>query len=133
MTITVTKPGIIIDVVGSYFYDKKIMTKNWLFVLGGLETQLHDILWAVHDGKNHGRSEGEENFRELPLTVYEGTWTYSPLSLLCITMILRVRRNFIKITAFPNTGAERCAFLSYTYARVCEALALIEPERGVGL
>ena len=24
MTITVTKPGIIIDVVGSYFYDKKL-------------------------------------------------------------------------------------------------------------
>ena len=31
------------------------------------------------------------------------------------------------------SGAERCAFLSYTYARVCEALALTEPERGVGL
>ena len=34
MTIIVTKPGIIIDVVGSYFYDKKIMTENGLFVLG---------------------------------------------------------------------------------------------------
>ena len=56
MTIIVTKPGIVIDVVGSYFYDKK-----GLFVLGGPETRLHDILWAVHDGKNHGRSEGEEN------------------------------------------------------------------------
>ena len=41
------------------------MTENGLFVLGGPETQLHDILWAVHDGKNHGRSEGEENFGEL--------------------------------------------------------------------
>ena len=30
-------------------------------------------------------------------------------------------------------GAERCAFLSYTYVRVCEALALTEPERGIGL
>ena len=30
----------------------------------------------------------------LPLSVYEGTWTHSPLSLLCITMILRVRRIF---------------------------------------
>ena len=30
----------------------------------------------------------------LPLSVYEGMWTHSPLSLLCITMILRVRRNF---------------------------------------
>ena len=45
------------------------MTENGLFVLGGPETQLHDILWAVHDGKNHGRSEGEENFRALPVTV----------------------------------------------------------------
>ena len=34
------------------------MTENGLFILGGPETQLHDILWAVHDGKNHGRSEG---------------------------------------------------------------------------
>ena len=31
------------------------------------------------------------------------------------------------------SGAERCTFLPYTYARVCEALALTEPERGVGL
>ena len=45
------------------------MTENGLFVLGGPETQLHDILWAVHDGKNHGRSEGEENFGEFPVTV----------------------------------------------------------------
>ena len=27
------------------------MTENGLFVLGGPETQLHDILWVVHDGK----------------------------------------------------------------------------------
>ena len=74
------------------------MTENGLFVLGGPETQLHDILWAVHDRKNRGRSEGEENFRELPVTV-----------------------------------GGRCAFLSYRYARVCEALALTEAERGVGL
>ena len=39
----------------------------------------------------------------LPLSVYEGTWTHSPLSLLCITMFLRVRRNFFEITTFPNT------------------------------
>ena len=58
MTIIVTKPGIIIE--------------NGLFVLGGLETQLHDILWAVHDGKNCVRSEGEENFGEFPVTV--GGW-----------------------------------------------------------
>ena len=78
------------------------MTENGLFVLGGPETQLHDILWAVYDGKNHGRSEGEENIGGVP---GYGGWS----------------------------GAERCAFLSYTYARVCEALALTEPERGVGL
>ena len=45
------------------------MTENGLFVLGRPKTQLHDILWAVHDGKNRGRSEGEENFGELPVMV----------------------------------------------------------------
>ena len=34
MTIIVTKPGIIIDVVGSYFYDKN-----------------HDRKWAFHPGR----------------------------------------------------------------------------------
>ena len=29
---------------------------------------------------------------------------HSPLSLLCITMILRVRRKFFEITTFPNTN-----------------------------
>ena len=51
------------------------MTENGLFDLGGPETQLHDILWAVHDGKNHGRSEGEENFGELPVTVGGRGWS----------------------------------------------------------
>ena len=45
------------------------MIENGLFVLGGPETQLQDILWVVHDGKNRGRSEGKENFGELPVTV----------------------------------------------------------------
>ena len=45
------------------------MTENGLFVLGRPETQLHDILWDVHDRKNHGRSEGEENFGEFPVMV----------------------------------------------------------------
>ena len=71
MTI-MTKPGIIIDVVGSYFYEKKIMTENGLFVLGRSETQLHDILWAAHERKNRGRSEGEENIGEFLVTV--GGW-----------------------------------------------------------
>lgn len=46
------------------------MTENGFFVLGGLEAHLHDILWAVHDVKNHGRSEGEEIFGDFP--VYGG-------------------------------------------------------------
>ena len=45
------------------------MTENGLFILGRPEMQLHDILWAVHDGKNRRRSEGEENFGEFPVTV----------------------------------------------------------------
>ena len=45
------------------------MTENGLFILDGPEMQLHDILWAVHDGKNHGRSEGEENIEVFPVTV----------------------------------------------------------------
>ena len=45
------------------------MTENGLFVLGGPETQLHDILWVVHDGENRGRSKGEENIGEFPVTV----------------------------------------------------------------
>ena len=45
------------------------MTENGFFVLGGPEMLLHDILWAVHDGKNRGRSEGEENIGVSPVTV----------------------------------------------------------------
>ena len=47
----------------------KIMTENGLFVLGRPETQLHDILSAVHDGKNRGRSKGKENIGEFPVMV----------------------------------------------------------------
>ena len=28
-----------------------------------------NVLWAINDGKNRGRSEGEENFGEFPVTV----------------------------------------------------------------
>ena len=77
------------------------MTENGLFVLGGPETQLHDILWAVHDGK----------------TVVEA----------------RARKISGSSRLRWEVGAERCTFLSYTYARVCEALALTELEQGVGL
>ena len=42
----------------------------------------------------------------LPLSVYEGTWTHSPLSLLCITMILRVDRKFLKLLHSPTLASE---------------------------
>ena len=45
------------------------MIEIGLFIPGGPETQLHDILWAVHEGKNRGSSEGEENIGEFPVTV----------------------------------------------------------------
>ena len=45
------------------------MIENGLFVLGGPETQLCDTLWAVHDGKNHGRNDSKENIRVYPVTV----------------------------------------------------------------
>ena len=72
----------------------KIMTGNGLFVLGGPETQLHDILWAVHDGKNCGRSEGEENIGVFP----------------------------VMVGGRAERCTEVCEFLSYTHARGCEAL-----------
>ena len=43
--------------------------RNGLFVLGGPETQLHDILWAVLDRKTCGRSEGKENIKVFLVTV----------------------------------------------------------------
>ena len=36
------------------------MTENGLFVLGGLETQLHDILWAIHDEKTVVEARGRK-------------------------------------------------------------------------
>ena len=45
------------------------MTENGLLILGGPKTHLHDIIWAIHDRKNHGRSEGEENIGEFPITM----------------------------------------------------------------
>ena len=54
----------------------------------------------------------------LLLSVYEGTWTHSPLSLLCITMILRVRRIFFEITTFPNSGIRARFYALMLFARV---------------
>ena len=64
------------------------MTENELFILGGPETQLHDILWAVHDGKNHGRSKGEENIGVFPLTV-GGRGRAMRVSLVCTRVCVR--------------------------------------------
>ena len=101
MTIIVTKHGIIIDVVGSYFYDKKSRHKM------GFSS------WA-------GR-------RRTCMTFFGS-------SMMEKTMVeARTRKISGSSRLRWVVGAERCAFLSYTYARVCEALALTEPERGVGL
>ena len=86
------------------------MTKNhdrkWVFVLGGPETQLHDILWAVHDGENRGRGEGEENIGGVP---GYGGWS-------------------------GPSDAQRFAHFFRTHTRVCaRRCALTEPERGIGL
>ena len=44
----------------------------------------------------------------LPLSVTRVRRSHSPLPLLCVTMILRVRRKFFEITMFPNrVGIDR--------------------------
>ena len=43
--------------------------KKWAFRPRRLGMHLNDILWAVDDGKNNGRSEGEENIGVFPVTV----------------------------------------------------------------
>ena len=48
------------------------MTEKWAFRPRRAGVQLHDILWAVHDGKNRGRSEGEESFGVFPVKVVVG-------------------------------------------------------------
>jgi hypothetical protein len=63
----------------------------------------------------------------LPLSVYEGTWTHSPLSLLCITMILCVRRNFFEITTFPNKAADE----AYMQELRRQHPKLVEAERAI--
>ena len=77
------------------------MTKNGLFVLARPETQLHDILWAVHDGKK---------------TVVEA----------------RARKISGSSRLWWVVGG-RAMRVSLVHVRVCEVLALTEPERGIGL
>ena len=54
----------------------------------------------------------------LPLSVYEGTWTTLSLSLLCITMILRVRRKILKLLRSPTVASEPRFYALMLYARV---------------
>ena len=69
------------------------MTGNGLFILGGLGMHLHDILWAVHDGKKHGRSKGEENIGEFPVTVGgRGRAMHGGLRVSLVHVRARVRR-----------------------------------------
>ena len=70
------------------------MTENGLFLLGGPETQLHDILLAVHDGKNHGRSGAAK--------ISVSSW--------------------LRWVVGSSDAQRDYTFLSYTYVRVCEAL-----------
>ena len=81
------------------------MTENGFFVLGGPETQLHDILWAVHD---------EKTVVEVRVRKISGCsqlrWVVGP-------------RNARRFARFSRTRTRVCA-------RRC---ALAEPEQGVGL
>ena len=54
----------------------------------------------------------------LPLSVYEGTWTHSPLSLLCITMILRVCRKFLKLLRSATVASGPRFYVLMLYAQV---------------
>ena len=54
----------------------------------------------------------------LPLRSTRVRRQHSPLSLLCITMILRVRRKFFEITTFPNSGIRARFYALMLYARV---------------
>ena len=95
MTIIVTKPGIIINVVGSYLYDKKSSSG------AGRRRSCMTFFGLSMTGKTVVEARGRK-----------------------ISGSSRLRW---------EVGGERCAFLLYTYARVCGALALTEPDRGVGL
>ena len=91
------------------------MTENGLFVLGGPETQLHDILWAVHDRKNRGRSKGTENIGESPVTVGE---QITVEQLIEKRILMRISRHdhvytLQKKDTSVTFWAERIFFLSY--------------------
>ena len=70
------------------------MTENGLFILGGPETQLHDIVCAVHDEKTVVEARARKISGSSRLRWVVGA----------------------------ERCTEVCVFLSYTYAPVCEAL-----------
>ena len=72
MTIIVTKPGIIVDAVGSYFYDKKSGQKMGFSSWAGRRHNCMTFFGPSMTEKNHGRSKGEENIGEFAVTV--GGW-----------------------------------------------------------
>ena len=96
------------------------MTENGLFVLGGPETQLHDILWAIHDGKNRGRSEGEENIGEFPVTV-GGRGRAMCVSLVCM-------RACARCWALTEPEQLHCRLCVTEPERSIDPLLLTEPE-----
>ena len=81
------------------------MKEIGLFVLGGPETHLHDMLWAVHDEKIMVEARARKILESSRLRWVVGAER--------CTMV--------------------CTFLSYARPCVCEALALTEAEGGVRL
>ena len=90
MMIIVTKPGIIIDVVGSYFYDKKSRQKMGFSSWAGRRCSCMTFFMP---------SMIEKTMVEARTRKISGSY----------------RLRWLVV-------AERCAFLPYTYERVCEVL-----------
>ena len=70
------------------------MKENGLFVLGGPETQLHDILRTVHDGKSMVEARARK--------ISGSSW--------------------LRWVVGAERCMEVCVFFLYTYTLVCDAL-----------
>ena len=95
MTIIVTKPGIIIDVVGSYFYDKKSLQKMGFSSWAGRRRSYMTFF---------GPSMSEKTMIEARARKISGC-------------------SRLRWVVGAERCMEVCAFLSYTHARGCEAFA----------
>ena len=75
------------------------MTENGLFVLGGPETQLHDIVWAVHEEKTvvEARARKISGSSRLRWVVGAKRWTEVSAFLSCT----RVCASIVKEHAVP--------------------------------